>query len=176
MVTWLIGDRSHATGVPFMLDLASRLRNRIQLTVDGHSVYPDAVEIAFKGDVDFATIVKEYRSPTGDRAAHVRYSPGECIGSKKTRVHGDPDESLISTSYVERSNLTVRMHNRRFTRLTNAFSKRIEYHRAAFALTVFYYNFCRKHSSLRGKTPAMAAGVTQTVWSLRDLLFAAACF
>jgi IS1 family transposase len=173
-VTWRVGDRSAATGVPFMEDLASRLRNRIQLSTDGHGVYPEAVEVAFRGDVDYATIVKEYAAtPTGDKAAHVRYSPSECIGVTKTRVTGDPDDDLISTSGVERSNLSVRMLNRRFTRLTNSYSKRIEYHRAALALTFFYYNFCRKHSSLKGKTPAMAAGIATMVWGVRDMLFAA---
>ena len=175
LITWRVGDRSAATGVPFMQDLASRLTNRIQLSTDGLGVYPEAVEVAFKGDVDYATIVKEYASTPGttDKPAHVRYSPGVCRGAIKTRIHGDPHEELISTSYVERSNLAVRMQNRRFTRLTNSFSKRIEYHRAALALTFFYYNFCMKHSSLRGKTPAMAAGITTTIWTARDMLFAA---
>ncbi len=176
MITWRVGDRSEATGDPFVKDLASRLTGRIQLSTDGHGVYPHAVELAFAGDVDYATVVKEYASTPGsggDRPAHVRYSPGECQGVIKTRVHGDPDMELASTSYVERSNLSVRMLNRRFTRLTNSFSKRIEYHRAAIALTFFYYNFCRKHSSLKGKTPAMAAGITTTVWAVRDMLFAA---
>jgi hypothetical protein len=108
-----------------------------------------------------------------DKPAHVRYSPGECLGVMKKRVQGEPDMKLASASYVERSNLAIRMLNRRFTRLTNSFSRRIEYHRAALALTFFYYNFCRKHSSLKGKTPAMAAGITTTVWSVRDMLFAA---
>lgn len=175
LITWRVGDRSAATGVPFMRDVASRLKNRIQLSTDGLAVYPDAVEIAFKGDIDYATVVKEYASTPGtaDKPAHVRYSPGECRGVVKTRVCGDPDEKLMSTSYIERSNLSVRMLNRRFTRLTNSYSKRIEYHRAALALTFFYYNFCRKHSSLKGKTPAMAAGIATTVWSVRDMLFAA---
>lgn len=174
MITWSVGDRSAATGVPFMEDLASRLNGRIQLSTDGHAVYPEAVEIAFKGDIDYATVVKEYTStPSGDNPAHVRYSPGTCAGVIKKRVHGDPDEALMSTSYVERSNLSVRMLNRRFTRLTNSYSKRLEYHRAALALTFFYYNFCRKHSSLKGKTPAMTAGIASAVWSVRDMLFAA---
>jgi IS1 family transposase len=175
MITWRVGDRTGDTGIPFMEDLASRLNGRIQLSTDGLIVYPGAVEIAFKGDIDYATVVKEYASTPGttDKPAHVRYSPGECHGVIKTRVHGDPDENLMSTSYVERSNLSVRMLNRRFTRLTNSYSKRIEYHRAALALTFFYYNFCRKHSTLKGKTPAMAAGITTAVWSVRDMLFAA---
>ncbi|HVR39615.1 MAG TPA: IS1 family transposase [Thermoanaerobaculia bacterium] len=174
MITWRVGDRTSATGVPFMEDLASRLKNRIQLSTDGHAVYPEAVEIAFKGDIDYATVIKEYASTPGttDKPAHVRYSPGVCKGVIKSRVCGEPDEKLMSTSYVERSNLSVRMLNRRFTRLTNSYSKRIEYHRAAIALTFFYYNFCRKHSSLKGKTPAMAAGIATTVWNVRDMLFA----
>jgi IS1 family transposase len=175
LITWSVGDRSAATGVPFMQDLAARLKNRIQLSTDGHAVYPEAVEVAFKGEIDYATVVKEYASTPGttDKPAHVRYSPGVCKGVIKRRVHGDPDENLMSTSYVERSNLSVRMLNRRFTRLTNSYSKRIEYHRAALGLTFFYYNFCRKHSSLKGKTPAMAAGIATTVWNVRDMLFAA---
>jgi hypothetical protein len=148
---------------------------RIQRSTDGHAVYPQAVELAFAANVDYATVVKEYASTHGttDKPAHVRYSPGECRGVVKARVQGDPDMKLASTSYVERSNLAVRMLNRRFTWLTNSYSKRIEYHRAALALTFFYYNFCRKHSTLKGKTPAMAAGITTTVWSVRDMLFAA---
>lgn len=175
MICWRVGDRSAATGVPFMEDLASRLTKRIQLSTDGHNVYPEAVEVAFKGDIDYATVIKEYASTPGttDKPAHVRYSPGVCKGVIKNRVHGDPDEALMSTSYVERSNLSVRMMSRRYTRLTNSYSKRIEYHRAALALTFFAYNFTRKHSSLKGKTPAMAAGITTTVWSVRDMLFAA---
>lgn len=175
MITWRVGDRMPETAVPFMQDLASRLTNRIQLSTDGHKVYPNAVEMAFHANIDYAMIIKEYASTPGnsDQPAHVRYSPGVCTAVLKKRVQGDPDDDLISTSYVERSNLAIRMLNRRFTRLTNSFSKRIEYHRAALALTFFYYNFCRKHSSLKGKTPAMAAGITTTVWTVRDLLFAA---
>jgi IS1 family transposase len=174
MITWRMGDRSAETGGPFMEDLAARLRNRIQLSTDGHSAYPEAVEVAFAGNVDYATVVKEYAaSIDGDRAAHVRYSPSVCKGVIKSRISGEPDKDLISTSYVERSNLSVRMLNRRFTRLTNSYSKRIEYHRAAIALTFFYYNFCRKHSTLKGKTPAMAAGITTTAWNVRDMLFVA---
>jgi IS1 family transposase len=175
MITWAVGDRSAATGDPFIQDIADRVTGRIQLSTDGHKVYPEAVELAFAGGIDYATVVKEYASTPGntDKPAHVRYSPGECLGVIKKRVAGDPDMALASTSYVERSNLAVRMLNRRYTRLTNSFSKRIEYHRAALALTFFYYNFCRKHSTLKGKTPAMAAGITTTVWSVRDMLFAA---
>ena len=176
LITWRVGDRTARTGVPFMRDLAARLKNRIQLSTDGLTVYPDAVEIAFKGDIDYAVVIKEYASTPGntDKPAHVRYSPSECVAIMKKRVSGDPDIALTSTSYVERSNLAVRMLNRRFTRLTNSYSKRIEYHRAALALTFFYYNFCRKHSSLKGKTPAMAANIATTVWNVRDMLFAAA--
>ncbi len=175
MITWRVGDRSTATGDPFIQDIADRVKGRIQLSTDGHAVYPQAVELAFAGDIDYATVVKEYASTPGntDKPAHVRYSPGECLGVMKKRVQGDPDMKLASTSYVERSNLAVRMLNRRFTRLTNSFSRRIEYHRAALGLTFFYYNFCRKHSTLKGRTPAMAAGIATTVWSVRDMLFAA---
>jgi IS1 family transposase len=175
MITWRIGDRSAATGDPFIQDVADRVNGRIQLSTDGHAVYPQAVELAFAGNVDYATVVKEYASTPGntDKPAHVRYSPGVCLGVMKKRVQGEPDMKLASTSYVERSNLAVRMLNRRYTRLTNSYSKRIEYHKAAVALTFFYYNFCRKHSTLKGKTPAMAAGIATTVWSVRDMLFAA---
>lgn len=174
MITWRVGDRSAATGDPFIQDIADRVMGRIQLSTEGHAVYPNAVEVSFAGGIDYATVVKEYASTPGntDKPAHVRYSPGECLGVIKRRVQ-EQEMALASTSYVERSNLAVRMLNRRFTRLTNSFSKRIEYHRAALALTFFYYNFCRKHSSLKGKTPAMAAGIATTVWSVRDMLFAA---
>jgi IS1 family transposase len=175
MITWRMGDRTGATGIPFMEDLASRLTRRVQLTTDGHGVYPEAVEVAFRGDIDYATVVKEYAATpnASERPAHVRYSPSECKAIIKRTVAGDPDKALISTSYIERSNLSVRMMNRRFTRLTNAFSKRIEYHRAVIAMTFFYYNFCRTHSTLKGKTPAMAAGIATTVWNVRDMLFVA---
>lgn len=175
VITWRVGERTIENAVPFMQDLAARLKNRIQLSTDGHNVYPDAVDVAFKGEIDYAMIIKEYASTPGntDKPAHIRYSPGECTAVIKKRITGEPDRDLISTSYVERSNLAIRMLNRRFTRLTNSFSKRIEYHRASVALTFFYYNFCRRHSSLKGKTPAMAAGIATTVWSVRDMLFAA---
>jgi IS1 family transposase len=163
IVTYAIGDRSITTARPFVEDLCARLSNRVQITTDGHRAYVEAIEGAFGGDVDFAQLVKLYGptpSPPG------RYSPAQCIGAKKRRVTGKPDEAHVSTSYVERSNLTIRMANRRFTRLTNAFSKKIDNHLYALALFFTHYNFCRQHKSLKGSSPAMAAGVTDTLWSL----------
>lgn len=137
-----------------------------RLTTDGHKAYLDAVEDAFYGEIDYAMLVKMYGA---ERAGEARYSPAECTGIKKTRINGDPDEKHVSTSYVERQNLTLRMMNRRFTRLTNAFSKKIENHAHAIALYVFHYNFCRIHKTLR-VTPAMEAGLTDHVWELEELV------
>ena len=168
--TWRIGDRSTATAVDFMDDLAKRLRNRVQLSSDGHKPYLEA----FGGDVDYAMIIKEY-GPGGDsdsKQAHRRYSPGTVNGVERIVVQGAPNLDLISTSYAERSNLTLRMSMRRFTRLTDAFSKKVENHALMFALFAAYYNFCRPHKSLGRihKTPAMAAGLTDRVWKLEDLV------
>ena len=170
--TWRVGDRSAATAVDFMDDLRKRLRNRVQISSDGHKPYLIAVEEAFGGDVDYAMIVKEYGNPDDGKAAHRRYSPGTVNGVEKTVVVGSPNLDLISTSYAERSNLTLRMSMRRFTRLTNAFSKRITNHAYMVSLFLAYYNFCRPHKTL-GKvhrTPAMAAGLTDRVWKLEDLI------
>ena len=172
--TWRVGDRSAVTAVDFMDDLRKRLRNRVQLSSDGHKPYLIAVEEAFGGDVDYAMIVKEYGpgDESGSKQAHRRYSPGTVNGVEKTVVVGSPNLDLISTSYAERSNLTLRMSMRRFTRLTNAFSKKLENHALMFALFAAYYNFCRPHKSL-GRihtTPAMAAGLTDRVWKLEDLV------
>lgn len=149
-----------------MDDLRSRLSNRVQLTTDGHKAYLEAVEGAFGADVDFAQLVKLY-GPT--ITAPGRYSPAECIGARKQPVEGNPDIAHVSTSHVERMNLSIRMQNRRFTRLTNGFSKKLDNHIHALALYFVFYNFCRIHKTLR-MSPAMAAGVTDHLWSLEDVI------
>ena len=163
---WLIGDRSADSASLLMCDLASRLRYRVQLTTDGHKAYLTAVEEAFGADVNFSQLVKIYGSGS---EVDTKYSPGECIGTKRERIMGDPNPRHISTSFVERQNLTMRMSMRRFTRLTNAFSKKIENHAAAVAVFYMYYNFARIHQTLR-VTPAMAAGVTDHVWELEEII------
>ena len=166
IVSWIVGPRDGVTARIFVNDLANRLADRIQLTTDGLSVYLQAVERAFRGDVDYAQLVKIYgESSEGQK----RYSPAECIGCERNVVVGYPDPEHVSTSYVERQNLTMRMSMRRSTRLTNAFSKKIENHVATVALHVMYYNFVRIHQTLR-ITPAMAAGVTDRLWSVADLV------
>jgi hypothetical protein len=147
--------------------VASRLANRVQLTSDGHRAYLEAVEGAFGADVDYARLVKIYGASS--ESARGRYSPAECTGIKKTVIEGELDEKHISTSYVERSNLTVRMHNRRFTRLTNGFSKKLENHACSVALFAMYYNFCKIHRTLC-VTPAMEAGVADRVWDVVDIV------
>lgn len=164
--SWIVGPRDGTTARIFVNDLAGRLANRIQLTSDGLNAYLTAVEKAFRGQVDYAQLVKLYDDPSEGQK---RYSPAECIGCKRNVIDGDPDPDHISTSFVERQNLTMRMSMRRFTRLTNAFSKKIENHVAMVALHVMHYNFVRIHQSLR-ITPAMAAGVTDRLWSIDDLI------
>lgn len=167
LITWLVGGRDSEYAIAFMDDLRDRLANRVQLTSDGHRAYLEAVEGAFGGDVDYAQLVKIYgAAPEG---AQVRYSPAECIGAEKRRVEGSPDPKHISTSYAERQNLTMRMQMRRFTRLTNAFSKKFENHMHMVALYTVWYNFVKQHKSLKGITPAMAAGVSDTLWSMNKL-------
>lgn len=166
IVSYYIGDRSGQSAMCLMDDLQARLANRVQLTTDGHKAYLEAVEGAFGGDVDFAQLVKLY-GPT--ITAPGRYSPAECIGAKKLAVEGNPDIKHVSTSYVERQNLTMRMSMRRFTRLTNAFSKKLDNHIHALALYFVFYNFTRIHKTLR-MSPAMAAGVTDRLWSLDDVI------
>jgi IS1 family transposase len=166
IVSYFVGDRSGQSAIALMDDLRARLANRVQLTTDGHRAYLEAVEGAFGGDVDYAQLVKMY-GPT--IAAPGRYSPAECTGIKKIRREGNPDVAHVSTSFVERQNLTMRMSMRRFTRLTNAFSKKLDNHIHALALYFTFYNFCRIHKTLR-MSPAMAAGVTDRLWSLEDVI------
>ena len=167
--SWLVGSRDVGSATELMQDLAGRLASRVQITTDGLKAYVSAVEDAFGGSVDFAQLHKIYSAaPSGPET---RYSPAECIGCEKRAVMGDPDKKHVSTSYVERQNLTMRMSMRRFTRLTNGHSKKVENHAAAVAVHFAYYNFCRVHSSLgKGVTPAMAAGVESRKWEIADLI------
>ena len=163
--SWLVGDRSADTGLVFMKDLARRLKNRVQLTTDGHKPYLEAVEGAFGADIDYAMLVKIFgQGPEGQR----RYSPPQIIGTSSETIQGRPDAAHVSTSYAERQNLTMRMSMRRFTRLTNAFSKKVENLAHSVSLHFMYYNFVRVHRSLR-VTPAMAAGVTDRLWDVEDI-------
>jgi IS1 family transposase len=164
--SWLVGKRDPGCATAFIQDLAGRLANRVQLTTDGLKMYLNAVADGFGEDIDYAMIVKVYGN---DPAAEKRYSPAICTGCEKRAKIGNPDEKHISTSYVERQNLTMRMGMRRFTRLTNAFSKKLENHIAAIAIHCMYYNFVRIHQTLR-VTPAMEAGVTNRLWSIEDLI------
>jgi IS1 family transposase len=165
MISWLVGQRGAAWARSFMEDVASRVATRIQITTDGHKVYGEAVEGAFGMDCDYAMLIKLY----GQSSFDTRYSPGECIGTQTAVMNGNPDPRHISTSFVERQNLTMRMSMRRFTRLTNAFSKKIENHEAAIALHFMHYNFCRVHKTLR-VTPAMEAGLAHHVWTIEELV------
>jgi len=166
MVTWRVGGRDAECAARFMRDLASRLSNRVQLTTDGHGVYERAVEGAFGWDIDYAQLIKVYGEP---RPEDSRYSPCDCVGAERKGIIGRPLHEDISTSYVERSNLTLRMGNRRFTRLTNAFSRKVTNLRASVSIHYTFYNWCRVHKSLR-ITPAMAAGITDHVWELEELV------
>ena len=169
ILAYEIGDRSAMTAIDFMDDLRSRLADRVQLTTDGHSAYLEAVEGSFGGDVDFAQLIKLYGPPPGMSAQERRYSAPECIGIKTRIIEGNPDRKHISTSYVERQNLTMRMGMRRFTRLTNAFSKKLENHLHMLSLYFVHYNFIRVHKTLR-MTPAMATGVTDTLHDMEWLV------
>ena len=164
--SWLVGKRDPGCATEFIQDLAGRLRNRVQLTTDGLKMYLTAVGDGFGEDIDYAMLIKVYgNDPEGEK----RYSPAICTSCEKKTVAGDPDPKHINTSYIERQNLTMRMGMRRFTRLTNAFSKKIENHVAAIALHYMHYNFCRIHQTLR-VTPAMQAGVANHVWSIQELI------
>jgi IS1 family transposase len=166
IVSYFVGDRSGQSAIVLMDDLCARLNNRVQITTDGHRAYLEAVEGAFGGDVDYAQLIKLY----GDvpDAHKGRYSPADCTGIKKNRIEGQPDMKHVSTSYVERQNLNMRMGMRRFTRLTNAFSKKLDNHIHALALYFMFYNFVRIHKTLK-VTPAMAAKVTDRLWSMEDI-------
>jgi IS1 family transposase len=162
---WFAGDRSAASAMHFIHDLKNRLSNKVQLTSDGYRPYKDAVEDAFGSEVDYAMLIKLYgKLQTFDN----KYSPPQCIGIRKRKIKGKPDKKLISTSFIERQNLTLRMNNRRFTRLTNGFSKTIEHHKHSLALHFFHYNFCRIHQTLR-VTPAMETGIAKHVWSVQEI-------
>lgn len=166
VVTWAIGTRGAGTAYEFMHDLAGRLANRVQLTTDGHRVYLQAVESAFGSEIDYAMLVKLYGN---DGESESRYSPAECIGCRSVAITGNPKPKDISTSFVERQNLTMRMQMRRFTRLTNGFSKKVENHEHAISLHYMHYNFCRVHQTLR-VTPAMEAGIADHVWSIEEIV------
>ncbi|MFN8290263.1 MAG: IS1 family transposase [Chitinophagaceae bacterium] len=172
IVSWFVGDREAGSAYEFMSDVAERLSNRVQLTTDGHKAYLMAVERAFDNDIDFAQLVKMYGGSEGTSEQERKYSPAVCTGCKKTKISGDPNPKFVSTSYVERQNLTMRMHMRRFTRLTNAFSKKIENHCYAIALHFVYYNFCKLHKSL-SVTPAMQAGLTKRFMKIDDIVMLA---
>ncbi|MBA1140210.1 DDE-type integrase/transposase/recombinase [Mesorhizobium neociceri] len=167
VMSWLVGGRDSEYAMGFMDDLSRRLANRVQLTSDGHRAYLEAVEGAFGGDIDYAMLIKLYGASPD--SAKGRYSPAECTGARKERIEGNPDIKHVSTSFAERQNLTMRMHMRRFTRLTNGFSKKVEAHANAVALHFMYYNFVRIHTTLR-MTPAMAAGVTGKLWEISDIV------
>jgi IS1 family transposase len=169
IASFYIGDRTFNSAREFIGDLAERLDGRIQLTSDGHKAYLTAVEDAFGNDIDYARLVKIYGQESG-AGPERHYSPPQCIGAEKHAVTGNPDPDHISTSYVERQNLTMRMHMRRFTRLTNAHSKKIENHACAVSLHAMFYNFTRKNAALKKMTPAMAAGVTDRVWQMTDVV------
>ena len=164
--SWLVGSRDGDAAKAFIGDLAARLANKVQLTSDGHRPYLEAIEQSFGADIDYAQLQKIYGKPDeGEK----RYSPPECIGCETKVIEGNPEPRHISTSYVERNNLTMRMHMRRFTRLTNAFSKKVENHAHAVALHFMYYNFCKQHRAHR-LSPAMAASVTDRLWDIGDIV------
>ena len=166
LVSYLVGGRDGEYAKAFMQDVADRLASRVQLTADGHKAYLNAVEDAFGDDVDFAQLVKIYgEAPDAEK----RYSPAECIGAKKRKITGKPDKDMISTSHVERSNLSMRMHMRRYTRLTNAHSKKFENHCHMVALYTVWYNFARTNSAAR-MPPAMAAGIADSPWDMADIV------
>jgi IS1 family transposase len=164
---WRVGDRDAWNAQHFMYDLASRLANRVQLTTDGHRVYLQAVELAFGIDIDYAMLVKLYSSDRGE--GEVRYSPPDFVSCRAVPLIGKPKRKHVSTSFAERQNLTMRMKMRRMTRLTNAFSKKLDNHRHAIALHYMHYNFCRIHQTLR-VTPAMEAGIADHVWTIEEVV------
>ena len=168
LVSWLVGGRDAEYAIEFMDDLRSRLENRVQLSTDGYGAYLEAVDGAFGGNIDYAQLIKVYGKPSDEDRR--RYSPGDCIAIRKIDVSGFPNMDEVNTSHVERHNLTMRMSMRRFTRLTNAFSKKIENHAYAVALYAVYYNFIRPHTTLSGQTPAQAAGLAAQRLTMRQLV------
>jgi len=169
ILSFEVGDRSGATAIEFMGDLRARLANRVQLTTDGHKAYLEAVEGAFGMDVDYAMLIKIYGDATGHKGNEKKYSPAECTGARKELIIGNPVKEMVSTSHVERQNLSMRMGMRRFTRLTNGFSKKLENHLHMLSLYFVHYNFVRMHKTLK-MTPAMAAGVTNTLHDMTWLV------
>lgn len=168
IVSWLVGGRDGEYALGFIDDIQDRLASRVQLTTDGHRAYLNAVEEAFGADIDYAMLVKQYGEPESNKSPERRHSPAVCTGAVKTRVEGNPDPEHVSPSHIERANLTMRMANRRFTRLTNTFSKKFENHVHMVAIYTIWYNFIKMHKTLK-MMPAMAAGVSQTLWSMEDL-------
>jgi IS1 family transposase len=169
MVSWLVGQRNEQCAAEFINDLASRITGKVQMTTDGLKLYVNAIEGAFGGAIDYAMLTKLYGASGNDNSAETRYSPGRIKGSELAIMSGDPDRKHISTSYVERANLTMRMSMRRFTRLTNGFSKKFENHCYSVALHMFWYNFIRIHQTIRC-TPVMEAGITDQLWEMSDLV------
>lgn len=168
VISWLVGGRDAEYAMAFMEDLQDRLDTRVQLTTDGHHAYLNAVDTAFGGEIDYAQVMKIY-GPASSKSEERRYSPAVCVGARKERLLGRPNKKDVSTSHVERHNLSMRMHMRRFTRLTNAFSKKFENHCHMIALYTVWYNYCRVHKTLR-VTPAMEAGLATRVWDLEDIV------
>jgi hypothetical protein len=169
LLSYLVGARDAEFALMLMDDLRGRLANRVQLTTDGHRAYLQTVEDAFGADIDYAMLIKLYGEPPSSPEAARRYSPSECVGTPTDNITGDPDPKHVSTSYAERANLTMRMAMRRFTRLTNAFSKKLENHAHMVALYALWYNFVRIHKTLR-ISPAMAAGIETQLWSMDDVV------
>jgi IS1 family transposase len=169
LISYLVGGRDAEFALMLMDDLRGRLSNRVQLTTDGHRAYLQAVEDAFGSDIDYNQLVKLYGTPAAEPEAARRYSPSECVGTRRDKITGNPDPKHVSTSYVERANLTMRMSMRRFTRLTNAFTKKLENHAHMVALYALWYNFVRIHKTVR-MSPAMAAGIETRLWSMENVV------
>lgn len=166
MVSWQLGARDAANAQMFMSDVAERLSCRTQMTTDGNRLYIAAIDDAFQGDIDYAMLVKRYGN---EGEPDTRYSPGQCLGTRKEQVNGNPDMTKVSTSYAERQNLNIRMQNRRYTRLTNAFSKKADMLAHSVAISFMYHNFVRRHQTLR-MTPAQAAGIADHQWSIEEMV------
>jgi IS1 family transposase len=169
ILSWAVGGRDAGYALALMDDLRSRVTTRVQLTTDGHRAYLEAVEEAFGAEIDYGVLANLYGAETGGQGHERKYSPSECIGARKQTITGNPDPKHVSTSYTERHNLTMRMSMRRFTRLTNAFSKKVDNHCHALALYFVFYNFVRRHQTLR-VSPAMAGGTSDRLWSMEDIV------